>query len=187
MLQDHPFADLACARTNERCGDADKLLMAGEVRTAENAHKRNRKCDQSETAAEQICNGGKIVYLVIGEPEYLRQAPSTGKIADCPSDQRGTSRIEQIFPHNGTLAKAHRLEDADLRALLIHHSRHRGHAHENRNGNEEDRENICYAADDTGVVLKADVACVLASRQHVSGRGFYTESFCHLGCKIVFC
>ena len=152
-----------------RRGEA-QFAAHGEPRGPHRAEQRRSQRQRAHAPIKHQFDLGKAIHDTVRHPDDLGEDCGAKEETDDAADGGGAAGIEDEFAHDGARSVAHGLEYADLRALLIDHARHRGHAHQRRHHEEEQREDHGDALDDLRIALEAGVADVGGAVQHIDVR-----------------
>ena len=184
-LQKNFPSDLGSTGTKKLGRSTLQLIPAGEPGAAKDSCHGGKERRSGKNRTEQILQRSKAVHRGIGAPEYLREAKGSEKKSGGPAGQGCASCIQEIFPDDGSVSEAGCLENADLRALLLNHACHGGHADQHGNQDKEQRKNIGDPAENRGVVLEGDIAGVFLSCQKIGFRLFDSGCLRHFLREVV--
>ena len=142
-LQHNAPSVLRRLRPHQLCRHRPHLHIAGRQR------RNARAADRTEQRKEKLrpdnrgqTQGQARIYLAVRLHDHRRQEFLAEKYADSAAADRRQHGISQIARRNRTIVIAQRLHDADLPALLIHHTGHGRQGNQRRHQEKHDRQDL---------------------------------------------
>ncbi len=140
MFEQHARAGFRRLRAHQFRGGPPQFAHAGQCGGAEHTDDEQHDAGRAGHPIVFEPNVRNHVHVPQHQHQEGRYAEESGEQAGSAAEQAGERREQQVARGDGDAAVAESGVGADESAFLFDHARHRGEAHEHRDGEEHDGE-----------------------------------------------